>query len=192
MITIMKYGNLKEHFQRVRAGAEGWTKEINYGKKEAIKKRYVSQAHITIESHSEKEQKQNTFLLSVKSHQICDESPFKLSLSTSVITHHYCLSHTKVAPFIVSEAAVITWQVAEKMFETMRSDNDKFVAYSLHWLVLVTECCFSNENGASEYSRQASHLPPTCCMQLMCYNCAASLFCFKEGGFVGKNGDMEI
>lgn len=54
--------------------------------REAIKKRYVSQAHFTIESHSEKEQKRNT--LSVKSPLICDESPFSLSLPTSVITHH--------------------------------------------------------------------------------------------------------
>lgn len=108
----------------------------------------------------------------------------------SVYQCHYpsllSVTHKVVAPLIVSEAAVITWQGAEKMSETMRSDNDKFVAYSLHSLVLVTECCFSNENGASEYSRQTSHLPPTCCMQLICYNCAASLFCFKEGGFVGK------
>lgn len=32
MIMIMKYGNLKERFLRVGAGAEGWVEEINYGK----------------------------------------------------------------------------------------------------------------------------------------------------------------
>lgn len=91
MITIMKYGNLKEHFQNIRAGAEGWTKEINYGKEKELKRdtslRHTSILYINI-SHCEKEQKQDTFLLSVKSHQSCDESPFNLSLSTSVITHH--------------------------------------------------------------------------------------------------------